>query len=123
MEENELLEEISLVELTCSICGRPVAHLKYDSTCSACGFEYALPPVDGMNFLLVKTLETHALKLDEIQNQIHATSIELVNEKKHTAELQDQVERLYEKLGEITESVDGVRGLIKTLQPLVKQTR
>ena len=119
----EKKEENPLAELTCSQCGIPVAHLKYDSTCSACGFDYALPPVNGMNFLIVKTLETHASKLGEIQNQLHSTSMEIVNEKKHTAELQHEVERLYEKLKEITESVNDVRGLIKTLQPLVKQSR
>ncbi len=123
LDENEQLEETPLAELTCSQCGMPVAHLKYNSTCSACGFDYALPPVDGMNFLIVKTLETHASILDEIQNQLPSLTMEIVEEKKHTAELQHQVERLYEKLEEITVGMDDVRSLIKKLQPLVKQSR
>lgn len=116
-------EEKSLAELTCSICGMPVAHLTYNSTCSECGFEYPLLPVEGMNILFAKTLEIHALKIDEIQSQLPSMSMEIVEESKHTAELQREVERLYEKLGEVTEGVNDVRSLIKTLQPLVKQTR
>lgn len=124
IEGVELLEdETPMDELTCSQCGKPIAHLLSNSTCGACGFEFPLFPPDGLNVLFAKTLETHASKLDAVQSGLSSMSMELVDERKHSAELQHEVERLYEKLGEITEGVDDVRALIKTLQPLVKQSK
>lgn len=114
-------EEIPMTEVTCSICGFPLAKLAVASDCPTCGFEFPLCPIEGNDGLFARMLEIHSSKLAEVESWVLSVSGELSEERKHSAELQREVESLYGKLEKITEGMDDVRGLIKTLQPLVKQ--